>query len=206
MPQYERKEWTRFWCDEAPDTARARVLPIGDSITAQYTGTTNAHLGDFMRADSITTSKGLDHPFYEAEIDLFACEFSFDYRAIHFNNGLHAFQIPPEEYERLLDSKVAWLKERFPAARIALATSTPVLQKGPERVVDPQANGIVLARNEAVKRVAARHSLPVDDLYAASAGHAEWRSEDGYHFNEAGSDALGGFVAAFVRAMCEGKE
>lgn len=198
MPVYESKEWTRMWYDEAPDADRPRVMLIGDSITAGYTVPVNRHLGGRIHADSIAGSKALDHPFYNEEIDFFARQFGFDYRLIHFNNGLHGWHLTEEEYGRLYEEKVVWLMERFPSAQIVLVTSTPVLVPGKERVIDPRDNPRVIGRNEAVWRIAEKYHLPVDDLYTAMLDQPQWRTEDGYHYNDAGTDAQGAIVAGYI--------
>lgn len=203
MAVYEAKEWTNIWYDEAMDRKSLRAMLIGDSITAGYTIPVNAHLGEGVRADSIAGSKGLDHPFYNEEIDLFARQMGFEYRVIHLNNGLHGFHLSVEEYENLYEQKVRWLMERFPGAPLTLATSTAILEKGPEKRIDPVKNAVVLARNEAVWRIARKYGLPVDDLYSAMLDHPEWRSEDGYHFNEEGRREQGRLIAGFLRTHIE---
>lgn len=201
MPVYEAKEWTRLWYDEAPDRETPRVMLIGDSITAGYTQPVNQHLQGALRADSIAGSKALDHPFYNEEIDLFARQFGFDYRLIHFNNGLHGFHLSAQEYGRLYEQKVIWLLERFPGARLTLATSTAVNVCGPEKTLHPEKNPVVLARNEKVWAIAEKYHLSVDDLYSAMLDKPQWRTEDGYHYNAEGTDAQGKIVSAFIRAQ-----
>lgn len=201
MIQYENKEWTNTWFDEMNDMDSVRVMLIGDSITAQYVGPVNAHLGKGVRANSIASSKALDNPYYNAEIDVFACQRGFDYQLIHYNNGLHGFHLSKEEYGRLYEEKVLWLMERFQRAKLVLVTSTPIVAEQGERKPDEKRNAVVLERNEEVKRIAAKYGLAVDDLYAVSIDHPEWRAErDGYHFNAEGRDAHGRAVAACIRS------
>ena len=198
MPVFENKEWTRLWYDEAADRETPRVMLIGDSVTAGYTQAVNRHLDNQLRADSIASSKALDHPAYMAEIDFFACEFGFDYRLIHFNNGLHGWHLSAEEYGRQLDAKVSWLMYHFPGAKLTLATSTPVTVNGSPETLNAEKNAVVVARNEQVKAVARRYNLPVDDLYAAMVNHPEWRNADGFHYNEQGADEQGRLVADYI--------
>lgn len=198
MPTFENKEWTRLWYDEATDRKTPRIMLIGDSITAGYTPAVNKHLNNRLRADSIASSKALDQPAYMAEIDFFASEFGFDYRLIHFNNGLHGWHLSTEEYARQLDAKVSWLMYHFPGAKLALATSTPVTVNGSPETLDEERNAIVIARNEQMKSVAGRYNLPLNDLYAAMVDHPEWRNADGFHYNEEGIDRQGCLVSDFI--------
>lgn len=198
MPVYENKEWTRLWYDEATDTQTPRVMLVGDSIVAGYTQAVNAQLEGRVRADSIASSKALDHPVYMSELDFFACEFGFDYRIIHFNNGLHGWHLSAEEYGQQLDAKAAWLMYHFPGSKLVLATSTPVTVQGDPSTLHPEKNPIVLARNEQVWAVAHKYNLPVDDLYTAMLDHPQWRAADGFHYNEEGVEAQGRLVARFI--------
>lgn len=198
MPTFENKEWTRLWFDEAADRETPRVMLIGDSITAGYTQAVNRHLDNRLRADSIASSKALDHPAYLAEIDFFASEFGFDYRLIHFNNGLHGWHLSEAEYARQLDTKVNWLLYHFPGAKLILATSTPVTVNGDPETLNAEKNAVVIARNEQMQIMARRYNLPLNDLYAAMANRPEWRNADGFHYNERGVDAQGCLVADFI--------
>ena len=198
MPVYEAKEWTHLWYDEAKDEITPRAMLIGDSITAGYTQPVNRSLGNALRADSIAGSKGLDHPFYNEEVDLFARQFGFSYRIIHFNNGLHGFHLDAQTYGQLYEEKIIWLRARFPHAVLTLATSTSIVLTEGDRLPNPEKNAVVLARNEQVWRLADKYGLPVDDLYAAMLDHPEWRSGDPYHYNEQGTQAQGDLVAAFL--------
>ena len=175
-----------------------KVMLIGDSITVGYTIPVNQYLAGKVHADSIATSKGLDHPFYNAEIDLFASQFGFDYKAIHFNNGLHGWHLTAEEYEKLYEEKVLWLKERFPKAKLALVTSTAVAVSGEDHRVDPERDKKVSAYNAAVWRIAEKYGLPVDDLYPTSVSMPEWRGGDSHHFNEAGKAGQAKIVGDFL--------
>lgn len=198
MAQYEAKEWTQLWYDETMDNTAPRAMLIGDSITVGYTIPVNKYLDGRVHVDSIATSKGIDHPFYKEEIDLFARQFGFEYQAIHFNNGLHGWHLSPEEYEKLYEEKVLWLMERFPNAKLALVTSTAVVISGEDHRVDPERDKKVSAYNAAVWRIAEKYGLPVDDLYPTSVAMQKWRGGDSHHFNEAGKAGQAKIVGDFL--------
>ena len=52
-------------------------------------------------------------------------------------------------------------------------------------------NGKVVERNAAVKRIAARHGLAVNDLYTPLLSLSSLRSDDGYHYREEGYRLIG---------------
>lgn len=202
MAQYETYEWTRFWYDQVNEDTLPRVLLVGDSITAQYGGEVNTHLQGIAHADYLASSKALDHPWYIRELELCASQFDACYAAIHFNNGLHGAHLTPSAYESLLEEKVCWLIDRFPQAKLMLALCTPLVLAEEGRPLDPQKNAMVLARNEAIRRVAGRHNLPVNDLYTPMLNHPEWRNEgDAYHFAEGGRAVQSHLVAAAIRRL-----
>lgn len=198
MAQYEAKEWTQLWYDETMETSAPRAMLIGDSITVGYTISVNQYLAGKLHVDSIATSKALDHPFYTEEIDLFARQFGFEYQVVHFNNGLHGWHLSPEEYGRLYEEKVLWLKSRFPKAKLALATSTTVAVSGEDHRVDRVKDERVRAYNAAVWEVAKKYDLPVDDLYPTSVSKPEWRAGDTHHYNEVGKAEQAKIVGDFL--------
>ncbi len=202
MAKYEDYEWSQLWYDQTNEDTLPRVMLIGDSITVGYTRLVNDQLKGIAHADSLATSKGLDHPYYEREIELFASQFEFDYRVIHFNNGLHAFHLSAEEYERLLDEKIGWLIGRFPKSKLMLTLCTPLVLDEADRPLDPTKNAVVLARNEAILRIAEKYNLPVDDLYTPMLNHPEWRNEgDAYHFMPEGREAQSKLIAGKISAL-----
>jgi len=205
MAQYENKEWSQYWYDEAMEDSAPRVMLIGDSITVGYTIPVNEYLKGKVHADSLATSKALDHPFYCEEIDFFARQFGFEYQAVHFNNGLHGWHLSPAEYEKLYEEKVLWLKKRFPKAKIALATSTAVVFSGTDHRVNPEADEKVSAYNAAVRRIAQKHGLPVDDLYPSSAVREDWRGGDTHHFNQTGKNGQAKIVGDFLLGLLAGE-
>jgi len=205
MVHYEAKEWTQLWYDETMENDAPRAMLIGDSITVGYTIPVNQYLNGKLHVDSIATSKGLDHPFYNEEIDLFARQFGFEYRVIHFNNGLHGWHLSAEEYEKLYEEKILWLKERFPKAKLALVTSTAVAISGEDHRVDPERDKKVSAYNAAVWRIAEKYKLPVDDLYPTSVVNEDWRAGDSHHYNEKGRKEQAKIVGDFLMKLLEEK-
>ena len=93
----EAIEWTRIWRENA-DTAKKRVLLIGDSIIDGCKSLVGKALPKEYTISSYATSKGVDSPFLWREVELLAAQEGFDYAAVYFNSGLHFHGQTPEEY------------------------------------------------------------------------------------------------------------
>ena len=200
MPQYENREWTRFWCEKANNKELPRVLLIGDSITEGYYGDVSRILDGLIYADSITTSMAINHDMYQNGIKWFASSFDQKYAMIHFNNGLHGFHGDIHQYTEAYEKTVDFLLSSFQSAVLILATSTPVYLSGTNRVIDRAKNDIVLERNEAVRDIARKHRLTVDDLYELTMGNDDWRIDDGFHYNEIGRAKQAKQVTSFIKS------
>lgn len=118
---------------------------------------------------------------------------------IHWNNGLwdlgddydlgRPFSLP-EEYVSALERMILVLRKTFPGAQIIMATTTPTARGD---CAD------IMAYNELMKDVAARHDLPVDDLYPLVFEKRDTLlSPDGVHLTQEGWNLLGHTVAAFL--------
>lgn len=195
----EQKEWTNLWWEAAPDHSKPRVLLIGDSITNGYQPAVNLALREEVYANAWASSKALDHRWYLDELEFVWRQNDYDYRLIHFNNGLHGWHLGIDAYERLYENTVKYMMEKHPSAKLTLALSTPVCVSGSLTELDPHHNAEVMKRNEAVCGIAAKYGLPVNDLYTPMIGKKEFRQEDGYHYNAAGIAYQGQIVAEFIR-------
>lgn len=120
---------------------------------------------------------------------------------VHLNNGLwdlgddyelgRPFSLP-EEYESAFDRLVIVLKKQFPRVKIILATTMPTL------VHDRDA---VIAYNDIIKKVADKHSLPVNDLFPLIDGKLEqYLCPDQMHLTQEGFALVAGQVATTIEA------
>ena len=164
-----------------------------------YRPAVNRFLAGVAHADSLTGSKALDHPFYTEEIDFFVRQFGFDYPVVHFNNGIHGVHLSAQDYTPLYEKTILWLKERFPASKLILATSTSILIGGRGMEINEERNRVIVEKNAVVRSLAEKYGLEVDDLYPSSLENPDWRGDDGYHFTQAGTDGQGRLVADVVR-------
>jgi len=190
-------EWTRTEWDNANSGSLPRVLLIGDSITNHYYPFARDLLKGKVYTDKYVTSKCTIDPFFMKELDLYISE--YPYVCVHFNNGLHGFEGPAEPvqnyiegYERLLQRVLLYCPNTI------LATSTPVSLPGELHTLKQEIHVKVLERNEAVKALAQRYGLAVNDLFSCVIDFPELHVDDGAHFKDEGSSRLAEQVCAAV--------
>ncbi len=177
------------WDFVADDPRLPRVLLIGDSVSRGYTlavraalaGKANVHRAPENCGPTANGVKKLDVWLGDGKWDL-----------IHFNFGIHDRATPLADYERRLEEIVARLAAT--GARLVWASSTPL----PE-MSTYGSDAAIVERNAIARRVAERHHLPIDDLYAAIRPRlAQFQKPNDVHFSEAGYLFLGGRVAAEI--------
>lgn len=182
---YETYEWDNAWIEQANDKERKRVFYIGDSISCQTRSVANSMAEGNLLFDGFGTSKGIDNPYFKKSIALFASQLpAVD--TVLFNNGLHGWHLSEEAYEEYYEDMVTFLLEQFEGKKLYVVLTTAVSdQKRMERIQK---------RNDAAKRTAARHNLPVIDLYSVTLNNIRLLSNDGVH----GTEALYKTMAAVI--------
>jgi len=190
-----------------------RVLLLGDSISIGYTVATREALAGKANvhralANCGPTTRGV------AAIDGWLATGGADktWDVIHFNWGLHDLkymgpkgqnladpkaptskpQVPPEAYEKHLDTLVTRLKKT--GATLIWRTTTPVPEGAKGRVVGDSAK-----YNAIAAKVMEKHGIETHDLYALALEKAEeiQRPAD-VHYSSAGSLMLGKDVARVI--------
>ncbi|MDX9978886.1 MAG: SGNH/GDSL hydrolase family protein [Lentisphaeria bacterium] len=191
----ERAEWCHIWWENAHDTARPRILLVGDSICNGYNGAVRKRLAEFANVDLLATSKNISDPALLKEMGYMLGE--YQYAVVHFNHGLHGFGIPQEKYEQYLRDYVAKVKAMAGDAKLVWASITPLRGDSPN-------NAVIAARNEIAARVMQDNGIPVDDLHAVVAGQEELRSDnkgDAYHYNGKGYAVLAEAVSQYLAKL-----
>jgi hypothetical protein len=194
----EQFEWSNNWWDHADDEALPRVLLVGDSICCGYGPVVTRLLEGSFHVDRIANSRGVHDPILFKEVGMALAD--RPYRAIHFNNGLHAVHLADADYERGLRAYVRFLGDTGAAACLVWASSTPVTQPLPGHPLDEAKNVQVVQRNALAAAVMAEHGIAVDDLYTLVLGRGDLRVPDGYHYNDEGYRLMGSAVADALRA------
>ena len=193
MPVYESIEWDNTWLEQSGNTSARRILYVGDSITVGTRGVANHLGGGKVVFDHFGTSKALDNPYFFDSLRLFAAQQPCR-AAVFFNNGLHGWHLTEEEYERLYADMLDRLLQEFPDVPVV-----PMLTTCSETHWHP--NDRVLARNEAVRRIAEARGLPVIDLYTVADANREHLA-DGVHFHPQGYRALAEELMRAVDRFC----
>jgi len=186
--QLEYAEWANFWYEDAPNKTAERVMLIGDSITNGYRRIVQEKLKDTgILVDMTVGSRGADNPALYAEIEYAIGSVNgYKYKAIHFNNGLHANHLTADEYEHGMRYCIGLIRKLQPEAVLILVTSTPFVSESDTTFVNE--------RNDIVRKLAAEYNLPVNDLYTAIAGKSEYPQPDGVHFSAVGCEYLADIV------------
>jgi hypothetical protein len=193
----ERYEWSNNWWDHADDAVIPRVLLIGDSICCGYGPVVTGLLEGCFHVDRMANSRGVHDPILFKEVEMALAD--RPYRAIHFNNGLHAVHLADADYERGLRAYVRLLRDAGGAALLVWASSTPVTRPVPEHPLDEVRNAQVVRRNALAASVMEEHGIRINDLYALVLGRNDLRAPDGYHYNEEGYRLMGSAVAEVLR-------
>lgn len=192
----ETMEWCNMWWDHAPDTTLPRVLLMGDSIANQYSAETRKRLAGKANVDLLATSKSMCDPALLREVETMVT--GYNYKVIHFNNGLHGFHLSDADYEAGLRRLIGLLQKLQPQAKLLWANCTPVVVANDVATLSP-GNATVLRRNATAAPVMAELGIPITDLYSISVDHPEYRNNgDGYHYNQAGKVVQAELVAKVI--------
>jgi lysophospholipase L1-like esterase len=183
MAVLEKYEWSDMWWDE-PDQDGRRVLLVGDSITRGYRNHLKELAGDSFYLDMFATSRAPDNSAYLRELTAMLSN-DLNYTIVHLNNGLHGFHQTVETYAAYYEKIIGFFQREAGNAAIILTLTTPVTKPDvPEEY--GERNGIVKERNRAVRRLAEKYKLGLDDLYAAADDGGAAKANDGVHFTDDG--------------------
>jgi lysophospholipase L1-like esterase len=178
------------WDFVRDDPQLPRVLLIGDSVSRGYTqavrkelsGKANVHRAP---ANCGPTASGLKN------INVWLGDGKWD--VIHFNFGIHDRNTPIADYTQRLEQLVARMNQA--GAKLVWASTTPI----PDSPDGKQTAASIVQRNHAAAEVMQRHSVAVNDLFAAVTPHlAELQPPQDVHFNAKGYEFLGRKVAEAV--------
>jgi lysophospholipase L1-like esterase len=201
---------------QAPDAKLPKVVLLGDSIRLSYTPYVTKQLAGQAvvvspKANGGDSARVLEHLEEWAIRERPA--------VVHFNCGIHdlkkskttgQFQVAPHQYEANLRRIVERLRKETSAV-VVFALTTPVIDdraaKGRLKVDYQLLEASAVHYNQIALRVMNELEVPVNDLRAALGGPADWDKlvgGDGIHLTPAGSEKLGGAVAAVVRRHLPG--
>lgn len=117
---------------------------------------------------------------------------------IHWNNGLwdlgDDYQLgrpfsSPEEYESALERTITVLNKLFPNAKIIMATTMPT---------DNPDSSDIESYNVILKNVAAKHNIPVNDLFPIVKADVSLIGSDHIHLTEEGFEKVAAKVTEEV--------
>jgi hypothetical protein len=180
------------WDYVQDDPNLPRVLLIGDSVSRGYTlsaraalaGKANVHRAPENCGGTANALKKLDVWLGPGHWDI-----------IHFNFGIHDKGTPPADYEARLEQIIARLQKTD--AKLVWASTTPI-PRDEAKHQDPAA---IVERNAIAARLAQKHGIAIDDLFAFITPHlAAAQNPNDVHFNASGYGLLGKQVAASIES------
>jgi hypothetical protein len=176
------------------DPTRPRVLLIGDSILGGYMNHAIQALDGKAYVDAwVNPYNQSEHLNKNILPDVLA---KGPYDVIHFNMGLHGWQegrIKAGTFEPLTKGYVEAIRKALPKAKIIWASSTPVLQGGDMKKLDPVINATIVEQNRMAAKVMAECGVPVSDFYGLLAGQLELArgGKDKFHWTAPAYKILG---------------
>lgn len=96
---------------------------IGDSICEGYNSTVREALKDKYSVDVMASSRTIETITYKKQLEIFSNDFKYD--LICFNNGLHGFHLPIDEYKAAYEEDLKLLGN----TKMVLVLSTPLMKK-----------------------------------------------------------------------------
>lgn len=186
----EATEWIVAYAYNANDEKLPRVLLIGDSICNGYQSFVRTELAGTAYVAFFATSKCVTDKSYLRALEFFLDE--YDYKVIHFNNGLHSLKTPLDQWESGLRAAMKLIKEKGKGAKIYWASSTPLK--------DPALTEKAKALNAVAAKVMAEEGVPTDDLFSLMDPldrNENW--SDTFHYKDAAKTIQAKAVASCVR-------
>lgn len=173
---HEDIEWTTASAYGLADGSAhlPRVLLVGDSICRAYAEEVRKRLEGRMNVSYWSSSYCVTSaPYLEM---LATCLDEADYDVIHFNNGLHSFNTPLEDYGKAYQAALELIRRRQPEAALVWCSCTPV--------ADPVRTAQIRGINAAAAQAAAAAGVARgNDLFAlCETFDRETAYVDGVHF------------------------
>jgi len=195
--QREGTEWmTSYWYN-ASDSKLPRILLVGDSICNGYQTLVRDELAGAAYVSFYATSKCASDPTYLKALAFMLEE--YDYKAIHFNNGLHSLSSNRAEWKAGLEAALKLIQEKGKGAKIIWASSTPLK--------DPALTEKAKELNAIAAGVVKDMGIPTDDLFSLMDPLERGKYwTDTYHFTEEARRMQAKQVANCVREALGAKK
>lgn len=174
-----------------------QVLLIGDSIAGGYFRDVAWKLTGVASVDTWLTPWG-EHE-EQVLADLKAVLSHRQYEVIHFNIGLHALGVTPEESLSHVKNYLAVIKKHSPHASIIWASTTPVTVQGNALLLDEKLNSEVVEKNNLIAAFMHENGVLINDLYTRMAANLTHGLGDRFHWNGEGSVLMSTQTVAIIR-------
>jgi len=194
LPHYKRDKAAgreTSWDFVKDDPKLPRALLIGDSISRGYTLATRHALAGKVNLHRAPENCG---PSMNGlvKLDVWLGKGAWD--VIHFNFGIHDWNLEPADYENRMRILVERLEET--GARLVWASSTPLPARYHD---DDQADAKLAHLNDVAAGIMKKHGISIDDLYSfVKPRQKELQNPGDCHFPESSYILLGNQVAESI--------
>lgn len=191
----EHIEWTWEVRPLHPDLALPNVLLIGDSITKNYFPQVANDLKGIANVYLMASSISVGDPRLTREIAQFSTMEGVEFRAVHFNNGMHGWGYSEAQFKASFPSYLRAVQHLVRTNRdLIWATITPVNPAAPNGAT----NARVDARNAIANHFVRAAGISIDDQHALMVKHQDLHL-DSVHFNSQGQALQGEQAAESIR-------
>ena len=194
-PIRERIEWCDIWITDADREDFPRVLLIGDSIARGYFGGVEESLKGKANCARLTTSRCICDEVFFDELILVLRQYQF--RVIHFNNGLHGQGYTEEQYRKRFPRFLETLRQYTKGTQLIWASTTPVRNRSALDELS-ETTERMKKRNLIAREFVTKAGVPVNDLFGLMLDHPEYYSQDGVHFNAKGITVQSQQVSQYI--------
>ncbi len=185
----EAIEWSDFYAYGVHEPEKPRILMIGDSICSGYQHRVRERLAGRVNGTVWVSSKCVTDPDYFRVLNFVLGSYSYD--LITFNNGLHSFSTPAEEWRAAYSDAAAFIRARVPAAQLVLVSTTPL------KDANLTARSAKMSEHSAF--TARAYGLPFIDLFTPlDPLDREEYWADTFHFRDAAKDMQADLIAGTV--------
>ncbi|MCD6423896.1 MAG: SGNH/GDSL hydrolase family protein [Anaerolineales bacterium] len=183
----EKNDWSNIWIENANQSEKTRILFVGDSITDGYYTQVKENLSPEYYLGYYVTSKFIGNPDFQTELTTILDRYEFE--IIQINNGLHGWDYSIDDYQKGLEELKGILDDHAPNALIIWCMTTQVRVEDNLESLD-KLNQDVTLRNQSALEILGENGVLINDLYQGMLKHPEYYRYDGFHFNDAGKEAL----------------
>ena len=182
----ESVEWLNYWFDYGNQSREDRILLIGDSVSREYRSSLGKLIGKPI--DFFATSSSINDELFWKELDMFFSIKEYRQKKVHIMIGCHEIEVRGAkrevsipQFEKNYDRLITIVKQHI--SDITIATYSYFADAKDITKIDEKANEQIMKINEAIIRIANKHKLPINDMFALTYGNQiVYKHRDAVHY------------------------